>query len=116
MKDSLGWQLRRLRVMGGAEIAWRTHQALNSFAQRSGFGLARRVPPARGGSGRPWVWPLPAIGPSDAIKIVDSAERLLQGKWSIFTMQDVALGFPPPWNRDPRTGKVAPTGFGDSID
>jgi hypothetical protein len=116
MKDSLAWELRRLRVMGGAEIAWRMRQALNSFAQRSGFGLARRVPPARGASGRPWIWPLPAIGPSDAIKIVDSAERLLQGKWSIFTMQDVALGFPPPWNRDPRTGKVAPTRFGDSID
>src|SRR6267154_4319727 len=116
MNGSLTWRLRRLRAMGGAEIAWRMRQALTLLAQRSGFGLARRVPPARGGSGRPWVSPLPAIGASDAIKTVDNAERLLQGKWSIFTLQEAPLGFPPTWNRDPRTGTLAPTSFGASID
>lgn len=116
MNGSLAWRLRRLRSMDGAEIAWRMGQALNSFAQQTGFGLARRVPPARGDSGRPWVSPLPAIGPSDATETVARAERLLQGKWSIFTMRDVTLGFPPPWNRDPRTGVVAPRSFGHWID
>jgi hypothetical protein len=116
MNGSLAWQLRRLRVMGGAEIAWRVHQALKSLAQRYGFGLADWVPRARGRSGRPWVLPLPAIESSDAIQTVASAVLLLQGKWSIFTMRNVALGFPPLWNRDPRTGTVASTSFGNSID
>jgi Heparinase II/III-like protein/Heparinase II/III N-terminus len=116
MNDSLAWRLRRLRAMGGAEIAWRMRQALNSFAQRSGFGLARRVPPARGRCGPPWVSPLPAIEPPDALQTLASAVRLMRGKWSIFAMRNVTLGFPPSWNRDPRTGTVAPTSFGDSIE
>ncbi|TMH79955.1 MAG: heparinase [Betaproteobacteria bacterium] len=116
MSDSLTWQLRRLRTMSSVEIVWRLGRALSSLARQSGFDLARRVPPARGRSGPPWVCPLPAIGPSDAIKTVDSAERLLQGKWSIFSLRDLTLDFPPRWNRDPRTGIVAPTSFGSSID
>ncbi len=116
MSDSLTWQLRRLRTMSSVEIVWRLGRALSSLARQSGFDLARRVPPARGRSGPPWVCPLPAIGPSDAIKTVDGAERLLQGKWSIFSLRDLTLDFPPRWNRDPRTGIVAPTSFGSSID
>jgi len=50
-------------------------------------------PAARGRSGPPWVWPLPAIGPSDAIKTVDSAERLMQGKMVVFSLRDLTLDF-----------------------
>jgi hypothetical protein len=116
MNGSLTWQLRRLRAMGGAEIAWRVYQAVTSLVQRCGFGLANRVPPARGHSGPPWVSPLPTFESADAIQTLASAVRLMQGKWSIFAMRDLALGFPPVWNRDPRTGILAPRTFGKSID
>jgi Heparinase II/III-like protein/Heparinase II/III N-terminus len=116
MNGSLSWQLRRVRAMGGAEIAWRAHQAVMSLVQRCGFGLANRVPPARGHSGPPWISPLPSFESADAIQTLATAVRLMQGKWSIFAMRDLALGFPPVWNRDPRTGILAPSIFGKSID
>ncbi|SPJ15312.1 Heparinase II/III-like family protein [Burkholderiales bacterium] len=116
MSSSLAWRLRRLRAMDGAEVAWRTQQKLKSFAQRWGLGLARRVPTASGRSGRPWVWPLPAIDPASATDLVAGAERLMQGQWSIFSADNLVLGFPPRWNRDPRTGTLAPLHFGKAID
>ena len=116
MSGSIAWRLRRLRAMDGAEVAWRLQQALKSLAQQYGVGSSRNVPAARGPSGPPWVSPLPSIEPVEAAELLANAERLLQGTWSIFAMQDLALGLPPRWNRDPLTGTVAPMSFGKSID
>ena len=44
------------------------------------------------------------------------AGRLMAGKWSIFALDEIDLGFPPRWNRDPLTGKQAPMTLGKTID
>ena len=44
------------------------------------------------------------------------ADRLVAGYWRIFSLDNLELGFPPNWNRDPLTGVVAPSTFGKMID
>ncbi|MGH8747056.1 MAG: alginate lyase family protein, partial [Burkholderiales bacterium] len=38
------------------------------------------------------------------------------GRWDVLALRDCALGFPPRWNRDPKTGIEAPLDFGKAID
>ncbi|HEY9197913.1 MAG TPA: alginate lyase family protein [Gammaproteobacteria bacterium] len=56
---------------------------------------------------------MPAV--SDAAPYVDAAERILSGRFDIFSLRDAQLGFPPNWNRDPRTGTEAPLQFGKTL-
>jgi hypothetical protein len=111
---SLAWKLNRLRAMRPAEIGWRARRALGAALERRGFGLA---PAARGGaeaSGAPWAAPLPRG--FDAAPYVAAAERVLAGRWDVLSLGDCVLGFPPRWNRDPKTGVHAPLTFGKDID
>jgi len=47
---------------------------------------------------------------------IDAADRVLGGCFRIFSMENARIGFPPDWNRDPKTGVRAPLVFGKSID
>jgi hypothetical protein len=47
---------------------------------------------------------------------VFAAERILAGRWDIFALRDYALGFPPRWNRDPKTGIEVALAYGKTID
>jgi hypothetical protein len=38
------------------------------------------------------------------------------GEFNVFALRPAKLGFPPRWNRDPRTGREAPMAFGPSLD
>jgi hypothetical protein len=46
----------------------------------------------------------------------DKANAVLEGRFDVFALQGAALGFPPPWNRDPKSGRTAPKRFGKLID
>ena len=48
-------------------------------------------------------------------KAREAAERTLGGHFLLFGAHDVALGFPPKWNADPKTGKQAPLTFGKAL-
>lgn len=110
--NSLLWKLNRLRVMGAAEIAYRVRQTLQARLERRGIGLARpSMPSAR--TGARWVAGSPAI--PDAGPYRAAADRILAGRFDVFAMQDVALGFPPDWSRDPKTGAEAPRTFGKTL-
>ena len=98
--------------MEAGEIRHRGKQAVRVWLESRGLGLVRPVTPA-GRSGAPWVSPLPRA--FDVDRYADVADRLLEGRYSLFALDDVVLGFPPVWNRDPRTGVEAPTAFGKSI-
>jgi hypothetical protein len=111
---TITWKLNRLKAMAPAEIGWRARQAIAARLQRLGIGLARGAGAGAGPSGSGWVSPLP----TDVLAspYIEAAERILAGRWGIFSLRDCRLGFPPRWNRDPKTGVEAPLDFGKDID
>lgn len=108
---SLAWKLNRLRAMGLGELSYRLHQAAQARWERL---LPMPSPPApRGHSGSPWLEVLPRA--FDVAPYLAAAERFLQGHFDVFALGDAALGFPPDWNRDPKTGTTAPRVFGKTL-
>jgi len=114
MSATLAWKLNRLKAMGPAEVCWRVRQAVAAGLERWGFGLARDVSAGTSARGPAWVSPLPTD--FDAAQYVAAADRLLAGRWDVFSLPDCPLGFPPRWNRDPKTGVEVPLEFGKGID
>ena len=109
------WYLNRLKLMQPAEISHRLLSSGSAALERLGAGRVRIVPaPSLQRFGVPWCasdrWEF------DADVYVSAAQRLLAGRWDVFSLRDAPLGFPPEWNRDPLTGTRAPRGFGKSID
>jgi hypothetical protein len=102
---NLAWAVRRLSAMSGREVAYRVGQRMRSGLDR--LDAASTAPIIEGrAAGEPWVRPLPRG--FDAKKYAAAAERILSGDWQIFALRPASLGFPPQWNRDPKTGRVAP--------
>ena len=100
--------------MGLPEIAWRIKQYAQVRLERAGVGLVARPPEPDGQVGYAWLAVLPAD--IDSVRYRIAAERILSGQFDIFALHDIHLGFPPSWNRDPRTGTVAPLVFGKTLD
>lgn len=110
--SSLLWKLNRLRVMGVAEIAYRMQLALHARLEQRGIGLARTgVPSAQFGS--PWSAMQPGVQDVEPYRV--AADRILAGRFDVFALQGAELGFPPRWNRDPKTGTEAPLTFGKTL-
>jgi len=109
---SLAWKIARLRCMSPSEVSWRVVQSLRSRIRARGHTL--RAPTPEGVSGRAWldVWPVAV----DVGSSVRAADRILSGHWDVLALRDAALGFPPEWNRDPKTGTQAPLRVGRAID
>ncbi|SFX68988.1 Heparinase II/III N-terminus [Janthinobacterium lividum] len=112
---SLAWKINRLKLMGAPEIAWRVQQLLQKKASKFGIGLLRSVPapqlkrmglPFLAGDGRD----------TDSAALRAAADAVLAGRWNVFALRGAELGFPPQWNRDPKTGTVAPLTLGKQID
>jgi hypothetical protein len=111
--SGLAWKLNRLRCMSPAEIGHRVVKAAAMRAER--WGLARCVVPAPdlAASPRPWIH---ADARIDARPYVAAAARVLAGRHDVFALEDVELGNPPRWNRDPKTGTEPPLEFGKQLD
>lgn len=112
---SIAWKINRMKLMGAPEIAWRVQQLLQKKASKLGIGLLRRVPapqltrlglPFLAGDGRD----------TDIASLRIAADAVLAGCWNVFALRGAELGFPPEWNRDPKTGTVAPLTLGKQID
>ena len=111
MLANLTWKLNRLRAMGAPEVAHRVRDAVRQRLQARGIGLASVPPPASlERFGQPWLGL-----PSDPAPHLAAAERILAGRFDVFALRDVELGFPPEWNRDPKTGTLAPVTFGKTL-
>src|SRR6185312_3719732 len=107
---SLRWKLNRLAAMDRREIRHRVGKQARVTLERFGL-FAAKVPLRSGeGTGRAWVDPLPRH--FDARKYCTAADRILAGEFDVFALRPAQLGFPPQWNRDPKTGRVAPLTFG----
>jgi hypothetical protein len=110
---SLKWRVARVRAMSSREIAFRVGRAVRARAERWGLGLARSPVPV-GPSGSAWLSTLPRS--FDKQKYVAAADEILHGSFHVFAMERAPLGFPPKWNKDPKTGITAPLTFGKSLD
>jgi hypothetical protein len=111
---ALKWMAARLRGMSAAEIAWRAGRALRTRLERSGWGMVPFPPAPRPKWGRGWLGA--ARSGFDAALYLDAADRILAGRFDLFALRGAALGFPPRWNRDPKTGTEAPPAFGKTLD
>jgi hypothetical protein len=106
-----GWYLKRLRRMSGAEVAYRVAQKMRSVSQQF---VAMDVPPRDDfAQDFRFLPPFVALAPE---ALVAAADRVLAGRYSFFDLEDVELGDPPQWNRDPLTHRVADTRRASSID
>lgn len=110
---SLKWKLQRLSAMSGWEVGYRVRQRVQASVEQFGLHSAAPPPPAWERTGAAWVAPLPTGFKVD--KYRRAADDILAGRFPVFAMTDAALGFPPQWNRDPKTGKQAPLQFGKTL-
>jgi hypothetical protein len=108
----LKWAINRLRAMSAAEISSRTAQMLRSRLEQCGIGLARAAAPSHA-AGLAWLPVLPTT--FDVAAYATEADRILHGSFRVFALSAAPLGFPPDWNRDPKTGTRAPMSFGKLI-
>jgi len=99
--------------MGPAEVGFRVRRAVRARAEGAGVGRAHPSAPA-GRTGAAWVRELPRR--FDAAAYAAAAERVLGGTFDVLALHDGQLGFPPPWNIDPKTGTCAPLRFGKTLD
>jgi Heparinase II/III-like protein/Heparinase II/III N-terminus len=109
----LRWTWSRLRAMSAGELGFRLRRKVQESAERAGLGLAHPPQPV-GVTGPAWVRPLPRELPLE--RYTRAADRILAGRFDVFALENAPLGFPPRWNRDPKTGIEAPLEFGKEID
>ena len=96
--------------MGASEIAYRFRQALQTRLELYGYGSISPTTTTNDKYGAA-CWSKTARD-FDVDLYVDSANRILAGRFDVFSLQNLKLGFPPSWNRDPKTGTNAPMVFG----
>ena len=111
--SALRWKLHRLRAMGLPEIGYRLRQMLKTKLEARGIGRARAGQPAEEGGQIVWFAPLPSTIPPQPYLM--AANRILAGRWDVFSLHDIEWGFPPAWNRDPKSGREAPRVFGKTL-
>lgn len=61
------------------------------------------------------MWFAKQQGVKDAGLYRLAADRILSGQFDVFALHGVVLGFPPRWNRDPKSGTEAPLTFGKAL-
>jgi hypothetical protein len=110
---SLRWKLHRLSAMSGREVGYRVKQRLQASVEQLGLGSTVPPAPLPDRTGAAWVSSLPTR--FDVDKYRRAADEVLQGRFTVFAMPAAQLGFPPQWNRDPKTGRVAPLRFGKTL-
>jgi len=112
---TLAWKINRIKLMGMSEVIWRAQQVIQKKTSKFGFGLVANVPEADlRHQGKSLFSEQTCLPNDDAL--LKEADAILAGYWSVFALRDVKLGFPPQWNRDPKTGTVAPMMQGKLID
>lgn len=113
--SNLAWKFNRLRTMGFPEIGYRIRQAVQTKVELLTVKWMQQPPvPDCSRFGNTWLNPLPSSMNSALYRA--AADRVLAGYFDVFALHDARLGFPPRWNRDPKTGVEAPLVFGKTLD
>jgi hypothetical protein len=112
--QSLSWYVHRLGRMSPAELAYRVGQVARATQERLTNAHEAPVPePVRPREQTTFIFAPPDLDPEPYIR---EAQRIMQGRMAIFTLEDAEVGNPPQWNRDPLTGKVAPLQLASTLD
>lgn len=102
--------------MGLPEIFYRIYQKAQAITESRGLGLAESPPEPAGRSGHPWTGSIPVEFGATKDSYIVRGDRILEGKFQVFALSNAKLGFPPNWQRDPKTGTEAPLRFGKTLD
>ncbi|MEQ1579231.1 MAG: alginate lyase family protein [Steroidobacteraceae bacterium] len=112
--QSLQWYFSRLARMSAAEIAHRAGNAARLGLRRLGW--ERTAPVPEPDESLPGAAFLSIPASIDAAGYIAAADRILAGRFDLFNLHDRLLGFPPEWNRDPLSGRLAPMTHGRLLD
>lgn len=112
MFNNLIWKLKRLRAMDGRELVHRIRQSVQAKLEHGGVGRAIPGEPV-GESGRAWCSHFPSEFSAEAYRM--AADQVLAGRFNVFALHELALGFPPNWNQDPKTRTIVPLVFGKTL-
>jgi hypothetical protein len=112
LKRTLRGRLARLRGMTPAEAGYRLLRAIQARLER------RRLDPAVPAPdlaycGNAWISKNPNVSAS---MYVEAAEGIAEGWLDVYALRGINLGFPPRWNRDPKSGIEAPLAYGKLLD
>ena len=99
--------------MTAAEIGHRVVKAAATQAERWGLVRCDVPAPDLAKVASPWIHADARVNPAPVLL---AADRILEGRYDVFALEDVELGSPPRWNRDPKTGIEAPLDFGKQLD
>lgn len=112
--EKLKWYVNRLRCMSAGELVFRLRRKLIPRVRQLRGHLASEpfgeVPAVLS----PWL--RPSLGTVDSRPYITRAERIITGEFDVFGRSGLALGLPPLWNRDPKTGTLAPMTYGMTLD
>ncbi len=61
------------------------------------------------------TWPGRPARKFDAALYTSAADRVMAGRFNLFASRELNPGFPPAWNRDPKSGTEAPLAFGKTL-
>ncbi len=98
--------------MSPGEVLYRFENKIQAVLEKKGIGMCYSVPPATGTPGNAWLTDFSGF---DTESYKATADRILSGRYSIFSIKNIYIGFPPEWNKDPRTGTIAPMHFGKNL-
>ncbi|HEY5896927.1 MAG TPA: alginate lyase family protein [Burkholderiales bacterium] len=105
--------MNRLRCMSPVEVAHRALRAAQARAERSFMRKAAAPAAELSRLGKPWLHRSPGVDPKPYLA---AAQRMADGVLDIFALREAQIGFPPRWNREPKTGIEAPLAFGKTLD
>jgi hypothetical protein len=108
------WYVNRLRCMSFFEVLHRVDRRIGIEWEKRTHGWFVRVPEADLTlAGASWL-SRPEI--ADPAPYLQAADRLVAGRFDIFSLRNIDLGAPPRWNRDCKTGIEAPLQFAKLLD
>jgi hypothetical protein len=99
--------------MSPAELCYRAVQMSRAHASRLAPTRADAVPAWKPSKPVSFIHLDASVHPA---VYVQSAERLIEGRYAIFDLDECELGHPPKWNRDPLTGREAPLQHAATLD
>lgn len=104
----------RLRLMNPPEIGHRIKDAVQTRAERMGMFTVKNVPSPD--LGRPVCnWLNHKIEVAAPLYLAE-ADAVLKGRFKVFALANAGRDAELQWNRDPKTGIVAPLKFGKTLD
>jgi hypothetical protein len=97
--------------MSGAEVAYRVARRVRTVSEH--FGTPEVPPRDAFATDLRFLPPFVSLAPDT---LIAAADRVLEGRYSFFDLEECDLGDPPQWNRDPLTQHVADLRRAGTID